>query len=282
MKMTWCGILGVRSITESSRNAQMTIRRVWGTMNEHWSEFDPFPMFLLALTGRGSNFSPNACETLFIIRSFFSCCFLLMCWLDTAIGEWGPYVLSLFSSYISFLRDAFSQSNPNFNKIQINTNWDRYERPLSNAQGFQSNLPSAIILFKKIGNKMARSNMWPPHRVITIRSFKCSPYQWMNTTDVQSITKKKWQSDTHAYAMQYKKVNLVACQVWSKVKLFHMLFKGYLNHVRQSLSALLKNKHVLYYNAMQGTTQAHFLVKLLKSRTLSSFRNRQKSPHLMV
>ena len=34
-------------------------------------------------------------------------------------------------------------------------------------------------------------------------------------------------------------------------------------------------KHVVYYNAMQGTTQAQFLVKLLKSSTLSSFRNLQ-------
>ena len=35
-------------------------------------------------------------------------------------------------------------------------------------------------------------------------------------------------------------------------------------------------KHVVYYNAMQGTTQAHLFVKLLKSSTLSSFRNLQK------
>jgi hypothetical protein len=75
--------------------------------------------------------------------------------------------------------------------------------------------------------------------------------------------------------MQYKKVNLAACQVWSKVKFFYTLFSGYLNHVRQALSALLKIKHVLYYNAMQGSTQAHFLVKLLRSSTLSSFLNRQ-------
>ena len=75
--------------------------------------------------------------------------------------------------------------------------------------------------------------------------------------------------------MQYLKVNLVACQVWSKVKLLHMLFGGYLNHVRQALYALPKIKHVVHYNAMQGTTQAHLLVKLLKSSTLSSFRNLQ-------
>ena len=75
--------------------------------------------------------------------------------------------------------------------------------------------------------------------------------------------------------MQYLNVNLVACQVWSKVKLLHMLFDGYLNHVRQALCALPQNKHVVYYNAMQGTTQAQFFVKLLKSSTSSSFRNLQ-------
>ena len=82
--------------------------------------------------------------------------------------------------------------------------------------------------------------------------------------------------------MQYLKVILVACQVWSKVKLLHTLFNGYLNHVRQALNALSKIKHVVYYNAMQGTTQAHFLVKLLKSSTLSLFLNRQKVAHLAV
>jgi hypothetical protein len=97
----------------------------------------------------------------------------------------------------------------------------------------------------------------------------------MNTVDAQTITEKKRQSNTHAYAMQYKKVKLIPCQVQSKVKLFHTLFGGYLNHVRQSLSALLKIKHVLYYNAMQGSTQAHFFVKLLSSSILSSFLNRQ-------
>ena len=76
----------------------------------------------------------------------------------------------------------------------------------------------------------------------------------MNIADAQKITKKKWQSNTHAYAMQYLKVILVACQVWYKVKLLHTLFGGYLNHVRQAPNALLKIKHVLYYNAMHGTT----------------------------
>jgi hypothetical protein len=72
-----------------------------------------------------------------------------------------------------------------------------------------------------------------------------------------------------------RKINLVACQVWPKVKLFHTLFGSFLNHVRQALSALLKMKHILYYNTMQGSTQAHFFVKLLRSSTLSSFLNWQ-------
>jgi hypothetical protein len=48
---------------------------------------------------------------------------------------------------------------------------------------------------------------------ITSRSFKCSPYLWTNTADAQMKTEKKRQSNTHAYAMQYKKVKLVACHV---------------------------------------------------------------------
>ena len=78
------------------------------------------------------------------------------------------------------------------------------------------------------------------------------------------------------------KINLVVCQVWSKVKLLHTLYDGYLNHVRQALYALPNIKHVVYYNAMQETTQAQFLVKLLKSSTLSSFRNLQNVAHLAV
>ena len=33
-------------------------------------------------------------------------------------------------------------------------------------------------------------------------SFECSPYQWTNTMDAQSITKKKPQNKNHAYDMQ--------------------------------------------------------------------------------
>ena len=81
---------------------------------------------------------------------------------------------------------------------------------------------------------------------------------------LKKITEKKRQSNIHAYAMQYLKEKLVARQVRSKVKLLHTLFDGYLNQVRQALSALLKIKHVLYYNAMQGTTQVLFLCSYLK------------------
>ena len=68
------------------------------------------------------------------------------------------------------------------------------------------------------------------------------------------MIEEKRQNNIHAYAMQYLKVILVACQVLSKVKLLHTRFGGYLNHVRQALNALPKIKHVVYYNAMQGTT----------------------------
>ena len=86
---------------------------------------------------------------------------------------------------------------------------------------------------------------------------------------------KKEPTKQHTCICNAIQVNLVTCQVWSKVKLFHTLFGGYLNHVRQALSALLRIKRVLYYNAMQGTTQAHFLLKLLRSSTLSSLLNQQ-------
>jgi hypothetical protein len=51
--------------------------------------------------------------------------------------------------------------------------------------------------------------------------------------------------------------------------------EGYRNRVRQVLDALRKFKHDIYYNVMQGTTQAHFL-KLLESSTFSSLLNLQK------
>ena len=75
-----------------------------------------------------------------------------------------------------------------------------------NLKIFKNILPYAIILLRKIGNKRAIED--------------------------------KRQSNIHAYAMQYLKVNLVACQVWSKVKLLHMLFGGDLNLGRQALYAL--------------------------------------------
>ena len=78
------------------------------------------------------------------------------------------------------------------------------------------------------------------------------------------MIEEKRQNNIHAYAMQYLKVILVACQVWSKVKLLHTLYGSYLNHVRQALYALQNIKHVVYYNAMQGTTQAHFFSEVTK------------------
>jgi hypothetical protein len=56
---------------------------------------------------------------------------------------------------------------------------------------------------------------------------------------------------------------------------FTPLKEGYRNRVRQVLDVLRKFKHDIYYNAMQVTTQAHFL-KLLESSTFSSLLNLQK------
>ena len=79
---------------------------------------------------------------------------------------------------------------------------------------FQNNLPSAIVIFKKIGNKRGEEHhVTTQEDFMTNRSFKCSPYLWINTAGAQKITEKKRQSNTHAHAMQYLKVSLVACQV---------------------------------------------------------------------
>jgi hypothetical protein len=51
--------------------------------------------------------------------------------------------------------------------------------------------------------------------------------------------------------------------------------EGYRNRVSQALDALRVIKHGIIYNAMQGTTHAHFL-KLLESSTFSSLLNLQK------
>ena len=91
-------------------------------------------------------------------------------------------------------------------RSKLNTNWDWYGRLLSNPQVFLNNLPLAIILFKKIGNKRGKENhVTTQEGFMTNRSFKCSPYLWTNTADAQKITKKKRQSNMHAYAMQYEK-----------------------------------------------------------------------------
>ena len=64
-------------------------------------------------------------------------------WTDRTLDDrvWCS-VRSLFSSKSSMiLHTACSQSSPNSNKMQINTNWDWCEWPLSNPQVFQNILP---------------------------------------------------------------------------------------------------------------------------------------------
>ena len=183
-------------------------------------------------------------EILFIFLSFFSNCISSWC-TDRTLQLVSPVSTSGGPSSTAdtppFFVTLSPNQVPNFNKTQISTNWDWYERPLSNPQVFLNILHSAIIIFKKIGNKRSEEHhVTTQEGFMTNRSFKCSPYLWTNTAGAQKITEKKRQRNTHAYAMQYLKVILVACQVWSKVKLLHMLFGGYFNHVRQALSAILK------------------------------------------
>ena len=109
-------------------------------------------------------------------------------WSEAGGRVWSSVRSPFFSNSSKFLHAACSQSSLNLNKTQINTNWDWCEWPLSNPQNFQDIFPYAILLSKKIGNK----------RVI----------------------KRKRQNNTHAYAMQYLKVILVACQVWSRLSFF--------------------------------------------------------------
>jgi hypothetical protein len=73
--------------------------------------------------------------------------------------------------------------------------------------------------------------------------------------------------------MQYKNLNLVACQVDPRLSFFTRFSVVILTMLDKPYVQYKLTKHVLYYNAMQGSTQGHLLVKLLRSRTLSSFLN---------
>ena len=164
-----------------------------------WSFFVNF----LVLTGRGFNFTPDTCEILFIFWSFFRNYISSWC-IDWTLQQVSPVPVSGPSSTadtLPFFTTLSPNQVPNFNKTQINTNYDWYERPLSNPQVYLNNLPSAIILFKKIGNKRGEEHhVTTQEGFMTNRSFKCSPYLWINTTGAQKITEKKRQSNTHAHA----------------------------------------------------------------------------------
>ena len=71
-------------------------------------------------------------------------------------------------------------------------------------------------------------------------SFECSPYQWANTADAQSITKKKRQSNKHAYHMQCNTIlesKLMLVKFDPRLSFSHT-HGGYLNHVRQALHTI--------------------------------------------
>jgi hypothetical protein len=159
-----------------------------------------FPIFLLVLIERIVEITPDAKGLLLII-----CCLHLMT--GCSVGGSGPCVQSSFSyCFSSVLRSAFSQSSPNFNKNQVNTNWDWCGNRLSNPKYFKIFCLRLYTLFKKISDKIGRGA--PCGHTIgisTIRSFKCSPYLWTNIADAQNLIENKQQSNTQAYAMQNKK-----------------------------------------------------------------------------
>jgi hypothetical protein len=133
-----------------------------------------------------------------------------------------------------------------------------------------------VLFFMKICDKHPRSNVWPCNTVYEpwerqmLSLFKdehrgCSkPNQKETTKQQPCICNAKREGKTRL---------LVKFDPW--LGFFTPPKEGYRNRVRQVLDALWKLKHDIYYNAMQGTTQAHFL-KLLESSTFSSLLNLQK------
>ena len=155
--MTWCCNPGVQSNTERSRKSQTMIRHVRFLMTGCRAESGQSCDQTRADQTRIQVVTGHAWNTIYHLVFLQQLHLLLMYWPNVAKGESGPCVRSLFSySFSSFLHDTFSQTSPNFDKTKINTNWDRYERPLSNPQNFQNNLPLAIVLSRKIGNKRVK------------------------------------------------------------------------------------------------------------------------------
>lgn len=68
-------------------------------------------------------------------------------------------------------------------------------------------------------------------------------------------------------------LDIIACQIWVKVKLIHMLLGSYLTRLDKTY---LQIKFKRVYIAMPFKTQAYVHVKLLRSRILISCFNIQK------
>ena len=132
----------VQSTTERSKTPQVMTGRVWCLMIGRKTESGRSWHLLLRLTGRRAIFTPDARGTLFSVRSLL--CYICsppMNWPNAESRVWCSIRSPFFSKSSKFLHTAFSQSSPNFNKTQINTNWDWFVRPLSNPQIFQNILP---------------------------------------------------------------------------------------------------------------------------------------------
>ena len=133
---------GVRSTIERSKTSQVTISRVWLTLTGR-SQSLVHPMYIFFdRPDAGPPSDQTQGEYYFSIWSLL-CTSVHLLWTDRMLE---PRVRCsvrspFFSKSSMFLRAACSQSSPNLNKTQINTNRDWCEWPLSNPQIFQNILP---------------------------------------------------------------------------------------------------------------------------------------------
>ena len=115
----------VRSILVRSKTPRITTRRVRWTSTEHSQS----PVQAIFFVFDRPDAEPPSDRTLgehcFSIRSLlhsrFTSCELTRCWTSES-GAASSH--SFFQQIFKVLRAAYSQSSPNSNKIQINTNWD--------------------------------------------------------------------------------------------------------------------------------------------------------------
>ena len=129
---------GVRLTTERSKTSQVVTGRVWLPLTGRIHSPIDLEYVFFACPDAGTSTDQTQDEYYFSVRSL-QCAYVHILWTDWLLESRvrcsvrSPF----FSESSMFLRAACSQSSPNFNKTQINTNWDWCEWPLSNPQIFQ-------------------------------------------------------------------------------------------------------------------------------------------------